>query len=1434
VVLRVLRISGLLVVLLIVVVLGLLASAPGHDLVRKLVVKAMAGAVDGRVEIRSLGGPLWRRADINGLVLADTAGQPVIQAERLSVSYNIIDLLRGQYRLSSVTLVEPLIDLDQGPDGKLNVEHLFRGSSSKDTTHTRRPLIVLHDVAIVAGTVRLRTHPKGKEAELTQVDHLTADFSRLRLSHPDSVALEADVKRLAGDLNNPRLHLQRLDGKFSLSGDTLRVDVDHVTLPGTRAAIAGQFRLGGPRLALDLAVNASPVTFSDVRSIVDILPDSGGGEVAAMVHLSADGTVEADIRHADVHTGRSVIRGKGIVLIRRDQTGTARNIDVELQPLDLALLDRFVSDLPVRGLVRGAFKGGGRLSDMTFVSTLDWTDEKTEGHPVNNLDVAGRLVMGGKSGVDFRAFVLRRADADFASIRQFAPSIKLAGRLRATGILEGPWRSAQFNGTLLHYADSNQASQLRGAVMLGLGDTTRIDAVVDIDSLSLDLLRRTYPAIPLTGQLQGHAGIHGPIDSLDADLALAGPAGRLTAKGMIGLRDSAAVLRLSGTFDSLDLHGLRDYNPVSTLGGAWRVDIVSPSDSTRASTGTIGLDLSGVTAGGVALGPGTFAISLRPDRIQVDQAKLAFNGGGLEASGAIGRAKGSSGTLNFAIHADTIGYIEPLVRWLSNSGDSGIVKLDGKGAINGSMVGNLAAWTLTADASVDGVNVAGDFGRTIEVQGTLASDSAGTLRVAGRMTADSIAVGSLGYRPVTLAVEGRFDSLTAGAEVGFGKSKLRTRVTTWSDSTRRTIRLDTLAFELPAHSWQLTAPATIRAGNGRVTMDSIDFRSGTAFLRAHGTLARSGAADFILDADSVPLEDIYGILQQDTTGIKGAVSADARITGDAHAPAMVMSVELEDGRIGDYNLPRVFVQGDYHEKLLTLSGGLWRDSVRIVSLHGTAPLDLSLSSVEQRELPGPIDITAQADTLDMRVFNALTSTITGVSGTMALNVHALGTWAAPNLSGFVDIKDGAVRVPSIGANYDSVDLRLEAPGDSTLRVVRGRLRAGGTLDLDGRLSFNRGLTHPDVSMRLDMAGFNAFNISGFGSLVATGKDTLSGPLFGATLTGSLVADKGALQFANLVEKRIVSLDDPEFRAMVDSNLAGADLAPSGNTIFFDSLRIANLSVTMGPDVWLRSTEANIQLDGNIVVSRSFEDNIPRYRIDGTLRALRGDYKLALGNGAVAVTRDFRVTKGEVRFFGTPDFNPEMNVTAEYVARSDQGSPLTVRANIEGTLLYPRLRLTSDAQPPLTETEIASYLVFGRAGAPDLGVGGVTSQLGVIGGSFLSGAGQALVNQLGLPINYLTITPGTGRATSNGGTSSARIEAGAQINERTFLTLNAGLCEVLTSKLVGVTLEYRLSSIWSATAAFEPVIQQCGTVATLANLKTLYQLGFDLFWQSGGR
>jgi translocation and assembly module TamB len=476
----------------------------------------------------------------------------------------------------------------------------------------------------------------------------------------------------------------------------------------------------------------------------------------------------------------------------------------------------------------------------------------------------------------------------------------------------------------------------------------------------------------------------------------------------------------------------------------------------------------------------------------------------------------------------------------------------------------------------------------------------------------------------------------------------------------------------------------------------------------------------------------------------------------------------------------------------------------------------------------------------MTVLDPLTEIVTGLSGTMTMDAHIAGTWDAPVLSGSVDVRDGTLQIPAVGARYHDVDARLVLEHDR-MRVERGTLRGGdGRLEIAGDVRFPS-LTHPMLDLALHATRFAAYDIHDFGALTASGDLALRGPAIGATLGGRLEVDAGYLKFRDLVEKRIVSLDDPELRALVDSNLASAaELGSPVHTVFLDSLRVEGLTVVMGPDVWLRSSEADIQLAGDFDVIRRIEDNAVRYRLDGTLRAVRGTYRLTLGkeNSILALTRDFRVTRGTVRFFGTPDFNPELDIAAEHVVRTVQRSQLVVRALIGGTLLAPVLHLESDQRPPLTETEIVSYLMFGRP-PTDLGqgAGGGRSEVVLaqaLGSSIVGGVGQALVSGLGLPLDYLTIVPDAGRTQNALGVGTARLEAGAQLGEKTFLTLNAGLCEVLTARLVGAALEYRLSGRWTVSAAFEPLIQECGTSAGLGGLATRYQFGFDLFWQTGIR
>lgn len=1410
------------------------ATAPGRERLRRMAVAALAGAVNGRVTVGRLGGNLWNAAELEQVLLADSAGRPVVEAEKVRVRYALVDILRGRYRLRGVEVVRPVVVLEQDASGAWTIRRLFRLDVPKPPRTGPAPIVVLTDVRVVEGTVILRQRSGDTAVERTATG-LDLALPRVRASHPDSGGIAVDIAELAARLSNPSLDVSGGDGAVVVDGDSLRFGLRRARLPHSTAALDGVVRWGRGT-EVDVTMGPGRIGFEDLARVEPRVPRSGSVRLGGRLHRTADGTVEVTVRDAALEVAESRVRG-GLRVTRGARGGvTLRDVDLSLAPLDLALVAPWVDTLPIRGVLRGRVRGGGALRAPDVRAELAWTDTGVEGAPTNVVVGTGRLAVGGPEQVAFGGLRLTRASFDFRTIRRFLPSAVLTGRLDASGRLTGPWRAARFEGSATHTDGAAPATFLRGSAAWVARDTVTLDVAMRAESLSLDLLRLSFPAIPVRGSVAGPITARGPLESLAVAVELAGPGGSVSAQGLVGVGDSLTRVALSGAGSDVDLGRLRGDLPRSSLAGRWSALLLVPRDTARPVTGTVGLALERGVVSGVELQRAGLLLQLRESRFEVDSLRLQAPGALATASGTVGRGTGS-GQLVIGVRADTLAVFEPLARWLAaRRGDTTSVRLDGRLLLNARIAGTPAAWTAAGDVAVTRATWRG-----VHVENARLSGSAG--RGAGldlSLAADSLAWGALAYAPLGVEARGTLDSLALRLSAGFRPaSGLRAELRVWGDSTARTVAVDVVHLDLPGQALDLARPSVVRVNADAITVDSLELRpegrGGRIF--ADGSLPRGGVGDFALFADSVALADLFALAGRDTAGVGGRVDLVVRVAGPAATPSMEAGVAVTDGRLGDYNLPLLQALARYEERRLTLKGGLWGQEARLVALSGAMPVDLALRPVERRRLDGALSFQARSDSVDMAWLAPLTDLVTALSGTMTLGVTAGGTWDNVTLNGFVDVRDGALTVPALGARYTGADVRLEL-AEREVRVARARLRGGaGDLEVTGDVRLVPGAL-PQLDLMLHARRFAAFDMRDFAGLTGTGTLALRGPLLGATLTGRLTVDNGYLKFADLVQKRVVSLDDPEFRAIVDSNLARAQgLGPEAHVVFLDSLRVDTLRVTMGSDVWLRSSEANIQLDGAFTVDRWVEDRIPRYRIDGTLGAPRGSYRLTIGpqNSPLAVTRDFRVTRGTVRFFGTPDFNPDLDITAEHQLRTVQGKQFLVFARIGGTLLYPRLTLESDERPPLSETEIVSYLIFGQppSGLTESGAGTAMGQVGLVSqaaAGIVGSLGQGLVSDLGLPLDYLTLTPGAGRQ----GFQAARIGAGARIGDRTYLTLTAGLCEVLTSQLIGAGVEYRLSRPFSLAAAFEPVVQECGTSYQLRGLSARYQLSADLNWQQGYR
>jgi len=154
-------------------------------------------------------------------------------------------------------------------------------------------------------------------------------------------------------------------------------------------------------------------------------------------------------------------------------------------------------------------------------------------------------------------------------------------------------------------------------------------------------------------------------------------------------------------------------------------------------------------------------------------------------------------------------------------------------------------------------------------------------------------------------------------------------------------------------------------------------------------------------------------------------------------------------------------------------------------------------------------------------------------------------------------------------------------GDSVVlkdvRITSG----GGALAVRGGIQLED-FSRPILALDARADQFRAVDVRNFLTLVATGDIQLRGPVSGATLTGSLTANSGVLYFADLVNKRVIDLEDPAYADLLDTTLIRREnLGNKFQNRFMDSLRVEDLRVGIGSDVWLRSAEANIQLDGSV-------------------------------------------------------------------------------------------------------------------------------------------------------------------------------------------------------------------------------------------------------------
>lgn len=605
---------------------------------------------------------------------------------------------------------------------------------------------------------------------------------------------------------------------------------------------------------------------------------------------------------------------------------------------------------------------------------------------------------------------------------------------------------------------------------------------------------------------------------------------------------------------------------------------------------------------------------------------------------------------------------------------AGSLRVEGSGAVDGGAL-EVTADLLGRDLSLQGVSAASVKlktrwkGRTDDFKSS----------ISGRV--ERISARDLRLAELNIAAEGTHRLLALDLQAtteNEGTLRLSGQAEGWL-GPQTGIRIETLAVRNPPAPLQpwLTeihnpGPLVFRVSEDALEIDAMTLALDGAELRLTGGLRRSGNQRLGVTLQRFPLRNLFegsGV----ETGVEGRLGLEARISGTWDDPEMTTALTASiDPNAG--GLPTaVDARLVYRRDGLRVEGRGRRDGTLLFEAVGGVALEVRLVPFEIRPLPGTLDVTLTSDGLALALLPLPGFDSVDVNGFVDLELHAAGDLWDPDLAGSLALKNGSLRMPAAGLSYEefSARLRLEPDRIQMERLVlrgdrEGSLTASGTIGLLG---------WQPSEFDLEVAGENLR--VGYRDVAWARMDAdlrCTGSRERPVLTGRLAVMEGQVDLDRLATGRpseieVIGAPAPETRRLVYTD----EKKEHG---VLHSLE-ADVLVEIQKDTWLKGQGVNAEITGNLELQKPSEKP---FRLFGSLAAVRGTYKFQ--------GRVFRITAGTVSFTGLPEPNPELDIEAKTEVRR-----VAILLNISGRADNLRLSLRSD--PDMQQSDILSYLVFGR-------------------------------------------------------------------------------------------------------------------------------------------
>lgn len=1461
-----LAILGALLVLVTAGSLVLTRTDWGRAHLREFALERLNPRIRGRIEIDGVaGGDLFRNVSVAGVRLYDPAGDTVASADTVRVDYRWWDLIAGDIALSGVRLVNPRFELVRSEQGRWNLEQVFAASSPDTTGATaagRRPRVVLEHVEIHHGSVSVAlpaeapsektdTATIGLQPRLEQVDgawrrvfdirDLDATIPVARVVAPATVERLVRIQEMRGrfEIFQQPIDVQDARADLEWQGDTLSFDLWQLALPNSRFFGKGRLAFGEVS-EYDVSLRADPVSAADLTWLEPRLPSDGHGSLDLRIRTEA-GDLDIDASNATWQSREAEVSGRLGLRIGGKTRVSFDSLRLSIEHLQTSLIDRLSPwKAPLPGQLSGRVAADGNRSALTVDTDLRF--RPSEDTASAHVEAIG-TVLAEPDRLGARDLRVSLDTVPFSLIRALGGTVALrgivAGKLRADGRLA--------NGMAVEFDLQQRDPDVTGSRVQGAGRLThdsagafRVNLETRVAPLSLTGLATYYPGIPIRGDFTGTVRARGPLRNLHVEAFLGGAGDSLMLSGQIAAQEKP--IRYQGQLSGrrVKLARFREGLPPSDLD--FHIAVQGEGTDLPALRGHAHVDLLSSFVGGVRLDSSYADMDVRDGQLRVDTLVLNGEFGQLSSGGTLGLATGTTGTLTFDLAADSLGGLNP---WLFPAQepvagptvtdgamqglDAGTRRfgIEGEARVLGRVVGRLGDASLVVNARGSRL-LYGDWrADSVQVTELSLSGLADTVRVEGALRGVGISTDALGLAEANLS--GRYIGGLATVSVALratGDASATGELGIRLGSAGTDLEVRSLDLQFGTSRWRLTESGSVHlAKSGALDVEHLVLTSAAGRLEAGGSIGVSGPIAFHVMLSGLDLAELAKAVPKDL-GVAGTIKVDLRVSGRTRAPVMDGSVEVADGRLLGISFTSFGGMGQYEGGEATIDVAMQRESNRLFRLQGTLPMDAELPRFSLKFPERAIRLTFDGDSIPLSLAYVLTGDqLQDIRGYAQGEILIRGSPKEVSLVGKASLSGGAFRVPSTGIRYQGVAGQLLFRGNQieldsvALKGSRsGEGRVSGTVDVSK-------VNNPGFDLELRANQLPAYNRPD-GHFAVSGTARLTGPYNGASFTGKLSVVRGVLYIEEINRRsEVIDLSIQDFQ-MIDTVFGlQAEAGQQSGNVFMDNLTV-DLNLTVERNNWLRSEDTNVEIAGNLQVQMQRAQQ--SLRVFGTLNAVRGDYKF--------LNRRFEVVEGTLEFVGTQGINPNLHIVAETRVPS-QKRPIVIQAILGGTLDDPKLNLTSDAQPPINESDLVSYLLFGRPsyqitrGGPGNGnlVGNLAASLPQ---AFFGYALESLlVGEAG--IDYVDVTraqtAGASGVYGSGLTpalAATQVEVGWYIAPQIFVSIAQQLAGTVGP---AVRLEWRLTENFTIQGVTEPRLTSEAGLAEATTALERRSIGLFLFY-----